>query len=295
MFCKGQIKSFLSRKIATFELCCNYVGVINGKVYKWILGFVGMIIDASLLREIDLKKAQVIANPDYWLKRDHHLRRAFASSARQYEWAVQHPEVKLRARGKSKSQDRGDCISALRDGVTNFERAWAFISHTDGFLDEEALLRVGALVDPERNEEGYRRERVSLGFSNYTPPNPAKVQEKIESALKEVGDRRLHPVERAAMAHLYLTGVQPFISGNKRVAKLFQDRLLYGAELPIAVIHSGERETYVDLLEQGLASWQDGTTGGRKIFYDFIGGKVNMALDDIRASLTNKRSNGNGK
>jgi len=252
-----------------------------------------MIIDSGLTEVIDLKRDQMVQNSDYWLKRNHHLRHALASSAKHYKWMIDHPEVKLHARGKSSSQDRGDCIMALQDGLSNFEAAWEFISHSDNFLSEDILLRVGGLIDPERNSKGYRQSRVSLNNSTYIPPNYIKVPERVESALKEISDDNIHPVERAAMAHLYLTGIQPFSSGNKRAGTLFQNRILYGSELPVAVVQPGEHETYITLLDRALMSWKRGTKAPRKDFYNFIAGKVNIALDNISYDLDRiKNSNG---
>ncbi|MGC9309512.1 MAG: Fic family protein [Candidatus Nanoarchaeia archaeon] len=103
----------------------------------------------------------------------------------------------------------------------------------------------------DQRNTGFRQNRVSLGL-DYTPPNPVRVPELVKKACYEIRESDYHPVEAAAVAHLRIAGIQPFLDGNKRTARLIQDRILEDHNLPPAVIPAGEREVYIDLLEQGL-------------------------------------------
>jgi Fic family protein len=95
----------------------------------------------------------------------------------------------------------------------------------------------------------------------------------------------LAPIEAAIYTHLHLAGIQPFIDGNKRTARLLQDRILFSYELPPAVIPAGEREVYIDLLEQALVGVRNNAVKPQRPFYDYIGGKVNSVLDEILGDL----------
>ena len=87
------------------------------------------------------------------------------------------------------------------------------------------------------------------------------------------------------MAHIGIVGIQPFMDGNKRTARLIQNRILHSVDLPPAVIPAGEGKFYFDLLRRVLPFYQDGDMIGQKQFYDYCASKVNNSLDEILGDL----------
>lgn len=242
-----------------------------------------MIIDRHLAHQIKEKKRKLTDNPSYYLKRESQIRHALASSLKRHSWMIEHPDVALGLVVKN-NRDRGELIRVAKQGIRCLNEAWRFIVTPGMKLSEASVTHLAKLVDPALNDRGYRTERVSMGLQ-YVPPNALKVPGLVSDALREFHGYQGPVVEAAAHLHLRMAGIQAFPSGNKRVSRLLQDRTLYNNGLPPALIPSGEREVYIDLLEGALLALQDGKLGPRRNFYDYIGGKVNSALDEILGDL----------
>lgn len=58
----------------------------------------------------------------------------------------------------------------------------------------------------------------------------------------------LHPIERAARAHLEFVAIHPFSDGNGRTARLLMNLLLLRAGYSIAIIANTQREAYIDAI-----------------------------------------------
>ena len=132
----------------------------------------------------------------------------------------------------------------------------------------------------------FRLKDVTLNFPDYTPPSwenvPGLTREAIQKVKQDYVD---NPLESAIYAHLALALIQPFREGNKRTARLIQDRLLWDACLPPVIIPAGEGRFYLDLLERTSVPYREGNDGGQGQFYDYIASKVNNGLDDILNDL----------
>lgn len=235
----------------------------------------------SLKSDIQLKLDKINEDPAYYLAREHQIKAALRRENKAFSWWIEHPDIHRRLLRNITKVLRGNLIQRARKGIEHLADAWKYLAPSQDPFQAYSLHRVAELVDPYENKHGYRNGRVTMGFSEYVPPNPLKVSELVDEALTEVRKSNVSSVERAATLHLRLAGIQPFPSGNKRVARLYQDKVLYDSNLPPALIPAGEREIYIDLLEKGLVSLRDNNQEGRQFFFDYIGGKVNSALDKI--------------
>lgn len=245
-----------------------------------------MPIDQSLINEIDLKQTLLVKRPEYYLARSRKIGQSLIGSARLYSWWMENPTTRYQVLAPKNNEERRKAIAQAKEGIANLSDAWTYIRNVATPLDGGVLLETARLVEPKINSQGFR----SSGFTflkrmRYVPPNPLKVSSMLEKALQDLKNGDLHPVEQAALTHLYLTGIQPFNEGNKRVARLAQNKLLLDVGLPVAVIPVGERAVYYDLLEQGLLAWQSGNLKDQRPFLDYVGGKVNSALDEILGDL----------
>lgn len=241
-------------------------------------------IDRSLLKEIDSKRDAVRDDPSYYLKRSHRIVHALNHSAKVYSWYIEHPDVRRDLIGKrSDSQVKGVLITRMRQGVDRLMEAWDYVRVEENYLELNTLMKTAHIVDPYNM--AYRTNRASLQMINYVPPNSARIYHHLESLFVECSDPNLSPVEKAALIHLGIAGIQPFDHGNKRVSRLYQDKVLFDADLPPAVIPFGERSVYLDLLEQALLGRQEGSSSQQRPFFDYIGGKVNASFDNILGDL----------
>ena len=171
------------------------------------------------------------------------------------------------------------------------ETAWNFLKKlkrkTEMSLGEKEILEVGLLVDP-RNKD-YRTRRVTLNFRDYTPPSPERVAHRIRDFLTELKDPNFHPIERAAYAHSRPAAIQPFMDGNKRTARLVQNRILCDNGYPYATIPLGEREYYLELLRQSMVAYKMKDMKRMAPFFNYVAAKVNVSLDEILASESKRR------
>ena len=244
-----------------------------------------MRISRTLLDEIDEKSDAIGNNPDYFLRRSKLVRTLFRNLARRQSYWLENPEERREMARNFRLKGFREIRKSSKLGIKRINDAWHYLSEVShdsekGDLDyvtPSSIVGVGTRILPNH---GYRSERVSLGLKEYAPPNPLKVPELIDEFCDEIKED-LHPVEAGIYAHLSIAGIQPFLDGNKRTGRVFQDVILTHNDLPPALIPYGERSVYIDLLASGLAGKRDGDLNKQRPFFNYVGGKVNAALDFI--------------
>ncbi len=238
-------------------------------------------ISTTLTNEVDLKLKRLSQLDGYHLKRANSYKKALKNTGDLYSIWLEYPEQRRALLGDDVDPKKVRRIA--KEGLKDIQRAWSYLissgKHLKEEIDRNLILSVGTKIEP--GNFGFRSISVTLGLREYTPPNPIKIDQLIEKLVYEVKSSTAHPLELAAYMHLKIAGIQPFQDGNKRTARLFQDKLLKDHELPPAVIPSGERIVYIDLLEDALAGDRDQDTKRQRNFFDYIGCKVNYALDEM--------------
>lgn len=110
----------------------------------------------------------------------------------------------------------------------------------------------------------YRERNVIITGTDFTPPTPAAVPLAMQEFLGSLPSlRQLNPVEYAAMLHLNLVTIHPFIDGNGRTARLLMNLALLQAGYPITIIPPIIRGDYISAL-------RDSNKGDNKPFIAFI-------------------------
>lgn len=257
-----------------------------------------MVVHTSLTDEIEKKKSRILGNPSYYFKRANRIKNCLRKSGHAYSFWMEHPDMRMQMLdNQSKGIGNGygvntDLRRIARQGIKRINDAWIYLSQDCPrsipfvrYVSSELVKDVGKIIDPTKNSNGFRNHRVSLCFKNYTPPNPIKIPELIDGFIDEIKHSDYHPVEAAIETHLRITGIQPFADGNKRTARILQDKILWDNDLPPLVVPAGERKTYIDLLENALAGYRDKRIDNVRPFFDYMAGKVNGALDTILNDL----------
>jgi Fic family protein len=106
-------------------------------------------------------------------------------------------------------------------------------------------------VDESKAGE-YRTEKVIISGSRYSLPAPAQVpalMKKFVAGMKR-NMKKLHPVERAALAHKEFVFIHPFVDGNGRVARLLMNLVLLQSGYCLAMIPPVLRSEYIQTLEK---------------------------------------------
>lgn len=62
----------------------------------------------------------------------------------------------------------------------------------------------------------------------HVPSDPILVPEQMENLIAEfAGNKKLHPIERAALFHLKFESIHPFVDGNGRTGRYANASRLY--------------------------------------------------------------------
>jgi Fic family protein len=137
-------------------------------------------------------------------------------------------------------------------------------------------LVVGGIEGTEPGQ--YRSKPVIITGTPYVPPQPAEVPEQMRAFIEQKLPEWLkseHPIHSAALAHLELVTIHPFLDGNGRTARLLMNLLLMQAGYPITLIPPILRADYMACLRSFQES-QDKTP-----FLSFISNVVYESSKDL--------------
>jgi len=96
----------------------------------------------------------------------------------------------------------------------------------------------------------FRHERVRIRGAKYQPPHHDKVRELMDLSFRLLQDsQKEDTVKRAAWIHWAISRIHPFFDGNGRMARLWQDLVLFHGQLTCAIIRPSDRRDYLDALQ----------------------------------------------
>lgn len=139
------------------------------------------------------------------------------------------------------------------------------VGHRDAFLYVEELVKnkvpfseriikeIHTLVLMDRPEDRgvYRRIPVRIMGAYHVPPDPVLVPEQMERLVAEFeGNKKLHPIERAALFHLKFEGIHPFVDGNGRTGRLILNLMLMQAGYPPINVKYSDRKRYYEAFDE---------------------------------------------
>ena len=120
---------------------------------------------------------------------------------------------------------------------------------TDKVLLSESIIKqihTLVLMDKPEDRGTYRRVAVRIMGASHEPPDPVLVPEKMESLMKDFTNKKMHPIESAAMFHLMFEGIHPFIDGNGRTGRLVMNFTLMQNGYPPIDVKFSDRKRYYD-------------------------------------------------
>jgi len=106
------------------------------------------------------------------------------------------------------------------------------------------------LMDRPEDRGVYRRIPVRIMGAYHVPPDPVLVPEQMERLVAEFeGNKKLHPIERAALFHLKFEGIHPFVDGNGRTGRLILNLMLMQAGYPPINVEYSDRKRYYEAFD----------------------------------------------
>ncbi|MBU2477048.1 Fic family protein [Candidatus Micrarchaeota archaeon] len=96
------------------------------------------------------------------------------------------------------------------------------------------------------------KRNVKIGGTPYVPPKWNELEKELKNFFKwyHSENRRLHPLELAALIHLKMISIQPFVDGNSRVSRLLMNWVLWKKNYPLIDIKIEELEKYYNVLDE---------------------------------------------
>ena len=138
------------------------------------------------------------------------------------------------------------------------------VGHRDAFLyvqdlvnnnvpfSENIIKQIHTLVLMDRPDDRgvYRRIPVRIMGAFHVPPDPILVPEQMENLVAEfAGNKKMHPIERAALFHLKFEGIHPFVDGNGRTGRLILNLILMQAGYPSINVKYSDRKRYYEAFD----------------------------------------------
>lgn len=133
------------------------------------------------------------------------------------------------------------------------------VGHRDAFLyvqdlvknqipfSESIIKQIHTLVLMDRPEDRgvYRRIPIRIMGAYHEPSDPILVPEQMQNLVAAfVNNKKLHPIERAALFHLQFEGIHPFVDGNGRTGRLILNLMLMQCGYPPINIKYSDRKRY---------------------------------------------------
>lgn len=141
-----------------------------------------------------------------------------------------------------------------KDHYEALEFLYEIIEHDSQQTISEVFIRnLHELVVREtiRDEAGkYRQTNVIITGSDHLPPDTFEVPIAMGNLIHwtKTSQKKLHPVEFAALLHHKIVYIHPFSDGNGRTARLVMNLVLMHKNYPLVVILKNDRRKYYQVL-----------------------------------------------
>jgi Fic family protein len=114
--------------------------------------------------------------------------------------------------------------------LLNHKYTLRFLLDNKDYLQEFSVRRIediqSMLVEGLETEKGLRHRRVGITGTNYRPlGNEFQIREALETSCNIINQRQ-NVFEKALLALLLISYIQPFADGNKRTSRLVSNGIL---------------------------------------------------------------------
>ncbi len=165
-----------------------------------------------------------------------------------------------------------------RDHYNALAYLYELIEHGEQQTISEMLIRtIHQLVVRETESQTagtYRTGNVMITGASHTPPDVSNVPSAMRDLISWMrgNQKKLHPVEFAAIVHHKLVNIHPFFDGNGRTARVVMNLLLLQEGYPLATVLKNDRKKYYQVLASADA-------GDIRPFVRFIAQAVERSLN----------------
>ncbi|MBI2654711.1 Fic family protein [Candidatus Woesearchaeota archaeon] len=142
--------------------------------------------------------------------------------------------------------------------IENHEKGVIAITKYKGNLDVNFIKKLHLILfsgveDSIAGKLRYELKRdVKLAGTVYVPPKWHELRKELSNFFKwyNVESKKFHPLELAALIHLKLISLQPFVDGNSRLSRLLMNWILWKRGYPAINIPIEDLENYYNALDK---------------------------------------------
>ena len=142
--------------------------------------------------------------------------------------------------------------------LENHEKGIMVITKYKGVLNEQFIKKLHKILFTRVDDtiagklRSELKRNVKIAGTSYVPPNWENLSKELENFFKwyQTENRKLHPLELAALIHLKLISLQPFVDGNSRLSRLLMNWILWKKGYPLVDIPIEELENYYNVLDK---------------------------------------------
>ena len=151
-----------------------------------------------------------------------------------------------------------------------FDYLYQLVTHTE--ITERDILKLHQLfyyrID-QTSAGQYRTQNIIVTGTDFEFPPPSRLAQLMAEFIAEIPGMRAnkHPIEIAALLHLRLVTIHPFVDGNGRTARLLMNLALLQDGYPVTIIPPVLRSDY-------LAAVRQGNSGNHKPFVTLLSNMV---------------------
>ena len=141
--------------------------------------------------------------------------------------------------------------------LENHEKGFIAITKYRGRFDIRFIKRLHVILFAGVDEtiagklRSELKRNVKIAGTTYVPPKWQEMDKAVNGFFQWYGseNRKLHPLELAALIHLKLISLQPFADGNSRLSRLLMNWVLWKKAYPPADIPAEDLENYYDAVD----------------------------------------------
>lgn len=142
--------------------------------------------------------------------------------------------------------------------LENHEKGVVAITKFKGKLDVKFLEKLHKILFSGVDDEiagKFRSElkrNVEIAGTSFAPPKWNELEKELKEFFKwyKANNRKLHPIELAALIHAKLISLQPFVDGNSRLSRLLMNWVLWKKGYPMIDIKVTDLENYYNSLDK---------------------------------------------
>jgi Fic family protein len=134
------------------------------------------------------------------------------------------------------------------------EYLYDLIGHNQKHTISEHLIKnLHQIITKETEKDWagrYRNAKVIIGGAKHQPPDAMQIPNLMNELISWIStnQKKLHPVELAAILHHKFVHIHPFFDGNGRTGRLLMNIIIMQAGYPLTIILKNDRKKYYKVL-----------------------------------------------